>query len=116
MTDFQPVIPAPHRGGPVTGGSLDGDLVVQADGDPFFIFENAFLMLKKLHASGLREVKGDIKVEGSLIFNWKTDPSGQRLKRALQGLDGAEAWAAISEPSERLNAVALRFGAKGSQQ
>jgi D-alanyl-D-alanine carboxypeptidase/D-alanyl-D-alanine-endopeptidase (penicillin-binding protein 4) len=55
-------------------------------------------------------------VEGPLIFNWKPDPTGDHLKRALQGLDGGEAWAKIGEPPARLKAVALRFGAKGSQQ
>jgi D-alanyl-D-alanine carboxypeptidase/D-alanyl-D-alanine-endopeptidase (penicillin-binding protein 4) len=103
-------------GGPVIDGSLDGDLVVGANGDPFFVFENAFLMLRKLHALGLYKIRGDIRVKGPLIFNWKADPTGHRLKRALQGLDGGEAWAAIGEPSSRLNAVALRFVARGSQQ
>jgi D-alanyl-D-alanine carboxypeptidase/D-alanyl-D-alanine-endopeptidase (penicillin-binding protein 4) len=102
--------------GPVVDGSLDGDLVVQADGDPFFIFENAFLMLRKLNALGVHEIKGDIKVEGPLLFNWKPDPAGTRLKRALQGLDGAAAWTAIGEPTARLGAAALRFDAKGTQQ
>ena len=96
-------------GGPVIDGSLHGDLIVRADGDPFFVFENAFQMLRKLHDMGLREIKGDIKVEGPLIFNWKPDENGQRLKRALQGLDGAEAWASIGEPPARLSTVALRF-------
>jgi D-alanyl-D-alanine carboxypeptidase/D-alanyl-D-alanine-endopeptidase (penicillin-binding protein 4) len=103
-------------GGPVINGSLHGDLVVRATGDPSFIFENAFLMLQKLHAQGLREVKGDLKVEGTLIFNWKPDPMGQRLKRALQGLDGGEAWAALGEPSSRLKDVALHFLAEQLQQ
>lgn len=103
-------------GGPVVNGSLDGDLVVQAQGDPFFIFENAFLMLRKLHGLGLHEIKGDIKVEGPLIFNWKTDPAGQRLKRALQGRDGGEAWATTGEPGAQLSAVALSFDAKAPQQ
>jgi len=102
--------------GPVVDGSLDGDLVVRATGDPAFIFENAFLMLRKLHEQGLREVKGDLKVEGTLIFNWKPDPLGHRLKRALQGLDGGEAWAAIGEPSSRLKDVALQFVAKQLNQ
>lgn len=91
-------------------GRLDGDLVVRANGDPFFVFENAFLILRKLHALGLHEIRGDIKVEGPLILNWRPDPTGQTLKRALQGLDGDEAWTAIGEPSSRLKTTALRFG------
>lgn len=100
-------------GGPVVDGKLDGDLIVKADGDPFFVFENAFQMLRKLDALGVHEIKGDIKVEGPLLFNWKEDPAGARLKRALLGLDGHEAWAAIGEPPARLSKVALRFTAKG---
>src|SRR4029078_151110 len=83
---------------------------------PFFVFENAFLMLRKLDALGVHEIKGDLKVEGPLLFNWKPDPTGTRLKRALQVLEGAAAWTAIGEPTARLNAAALRFDAKGTQQ
>ena len=103
-------------GGPVIKGSLKGDLVVRATGDPSLVFENTFSMLRELHARGLREVRGDIRVEGPLLFNWQADPTGQRLKRALQGLDGGEAWAAIGEPSSQLKKVALQFVAGGVQQ
>jgi D-alanyl-D-alanine carboxypeptidase/D-alanyl-D-alanine-endopeptidase (penicillin-binding protein 4) len=51
-----------------------------------------------------------------LIFNWKADPMGLRLKRALQGLEGEEAWAAIDEPSLPLKEAALVFAAGPSQQ
>ena len=95
--------------GPITNGTLDGDLIVRATGDPTFVFENAFLVLRELHAQGLREVRGDVRVEGPLLFNWKPDPRGQRLKLALQGLDGGEAWAAIDEKSLSLKKAALRF-------
>jgi D-alanyl-D-alanine carboxypeptidase/D-alanyl-D-alanine-endopeptidase (penicillin-binding protein 4) len=103
-------------GGPIINGSLEGDLVVHATGDPSFVFENTFLMLGRLHARGLRKVKGDLKVEGPLVFNWKADPMGHRLKRALQGLDGDEAWATIGEPSLRLKEVALLFAAEPVHQ
>jgi D-alanyl-D-alanine carboxypeptidase/D-alanyl-D-alanine-endopeptidase (penicillin-binding protein 4) len=103
-------------GGPIIDGNLDGDLIVHATEDPVFTFENAFLLLRKLSDLGLREVRGDIRVEGPLIFNWKADPEGHRLKRALQGLDGGEAWAAIGGPPSRLGAVALRFLATRTRQ
>jgi D-alanyl-D-alanine carboxypeptidase/D-alanyl-D-alanine-endopeptidase (penicillin-binding protein 4) len=102
-------------GGPVTNGSLAGDLLVSATGDPSFVFENAFLMLRELRARGLREVRGDLRVEGPLIFNWKADPLGQRLKRALQGLDGSEAWATFGEQPLRLKEVGLKFMGEGLQ-
>ena len=102
--------------GPVINGSLKGDLVVRATGDPSLVFENTFFMLRELHARGLREVRGDVRVEGPLVYNWKADPTGRRLKRALQGLDGGEAWAAIGEPSSQLKKVALQFVAGRLQQ
>jgi D-alanyl-D-alanine carboxypeptidase len=103
-------------GGPVRNGNLDGDLVVRATGDPFFTFENAFLMLRKLNDLRLHEVKGDIRVEGPLIFNWKADPEGHRLKRALEGLDGGEAWRSIGMPHPQSGALTLRFLAARPQQ
>jgi len=85
-------------GGPVIDGSLHGDLVVRSYGDPFFVSQTAFLMLRNLHAQGLHEFKGEIRVKGPLIFNWKSDPKGDRLKRALQ------VSVLMGEPSARLNA------------
>jgi len=89
---------------------------VRATGDPFFTFENAFLMLRKLNDLRLHEVKGDIRVEGPLIFNWKADPEGRRLKRALEGLDGGEAWRSIGMPHPQSGALTLRFLAARPQQ
>ena len=98
------------------GGTVNGDLLVDASGDPFFVYENAFLVLRKLNALGLHDVAGDLKVQGPLMFNWQADPAGTRLKRALQGLDGAAAWTAIGEPPARLTQVAIRFHAEASLQ
>ena len=84
------------------GGTVNGDLLVDASGDPFFVYENAFLVLRKLNALGLHDVAGDLKVQGPSMLNWQADPAGTRLKRALQGLDGAAAWTAIGEPPSRL--------------
>ena len=101
---------------PPGSGSRGGDLLVESGGDPFFVFENAFLVLRKLHERGLHEVRGDVRVRGPLIFNWRADPAGHKLKRALQGLDGAEAWAALGEPRLRLRDVAVRFLATEAQR
>jgi D-alanyl-D-alanine carboxypeptidase/D-alanyl-D-alanine-endopeptidase (penicillin-binding protein 4) len=83
--------------GPVRGGSLEGDLVVEASGDPFLVFENALLILCKLEERGVLEVRGDLKVHGRLMFNWKPDPDGRRLKRALEGLDGGAARSSVAK-------------------
>jgi D-alanyl-D-alanine carboxypeptidase/D-alanyl-D-alanine-endopeptidase (penicillin-binding protein 4) len=81
-------------GGPVHDGRLAGDLVVEAGGDPTLVYENAFLMLRRLRELGVREVSGGLTVRGPLLFNWKPDPGGERLQLALAGRDGASAWSA----------------------
>lgn len=99
-------------GGPVHDGRIDGDLVIEAHGDPAFVFENAFLVLRDLHRRGVREVRGDLHLRGDWLFNWHEDERGRRLKRTLQGLDGVNAWAAIGEPRARLRNMGLRFAAQ----
>jgi len=99
-------------GGPVRGDRIEGDLLIEAHGDPAFVFENAFLVLRDLHRRGLRKVRGDLQLRGDWSFNWRSDDHGRRLKRALQGLDGANAWDAIGEPRARLRAMGLDFAAK----
>ncbi|HXJ36378.1 MAG TPA: D-alanyl-D-alanine carboxypeptidase [Candidatus Eisenbacteria bacterium] len=89
-------------------GRLDGDLVVEGGNDPFFVYESAFLVLRRLHEMGLRTVAGRVDTRGVFLFNWQPDPGGVRLLRALRGADGAEAWAALGDP-QTLAAVALRF-------
>jgi D-alanyl-D-alanine carboxypeptidase/D-alanyl-D-alanine-endopeptidase (penicillin-binding protein 4) len=50
------------------------------------------------------------------MFNWKPDPAGERLKRALEGQDGSDAWRALGEPRLRLRDVAMRFLVRNSQE
>ena len=101
--------------GPITDGTLHGDLVVQAEGDPYFLFENAFLVLLRLRAKGVRRVNGAIRVEGSFFFDWTPDPGGRRLKRAWTGRLGTERWPVVTGAlfpgkSMPLKDFTLRFG------
>jgi D-alanyl-D-alanine carboxypeptidase/D-alanyl-D-alanine-endopeptidase (penicillin-binding protein 4) len=82
-------------GGVVRDGSLLGDLIVRADGDPTLVYENVFLLLARLRALGVRKVTGGLAVDGPLLFNWKPDPAGERLRLALAGRDGEPAWTAV---------------------
>ena len=82
--------------GPITDGTLHGDLVVQAEGDPYFLFENAFLVLLRLRAKGVRRVNGAIRVEGPFFFDWTPDLEGRRLKRAWTGRLGTERWPVVT--------------------
>jgi D-alanyl-D-alanine carboxypeptidase/D-alanyl-D-alanine-endopeptidase (penicillin-binding protein 4) len=81
--------------GPVHDGVLDGDLLVEAGGDPFFVYEDAFLVLLELRRTGVRDVTGRVRVRGPLVFNWRLDDSERRLQLALAGRDGREAWTAV---------------------
>ncbi len=82
--------------GPVSGGTLHGDLVIRAEGDPYFLFQNAFMVLARLRAKGIRRVDGAIRVEGPFFFDWTPDPEGRRLERAWTGRLGAERWPAVA--------------------
>jgi D-alanyl-D-alanine carboxypeptidase/D-alanyl-D-alanine-endopeptidase (penicillin-binding protein 4) len=79
--------------GPVRDGTLAGDLVVAADGDPFLVDESAARMLARLHALGVRHVTGGVAVHGHLLFDWRPDPEGRALRAALAGRIPADAWA-----------------------
>lgn len=105
-------------GGPIDAtGVVDGDLVVEAGGDPFLVYESAFLMLDALGEQGVRRVSGRVVADGPLFFNWKPDPSGARLEAALAGRDGSGAWASARSLPDGVQAaslasVALRFAAE----
>ena len=107
--------------GPVADGTLQGDLVVRAEGDPYFLFENAFLVLLRLREEGIRRVNGAIRVEGRFYFDWTPDPAGDRLKRAWTGRVGARSWPAVTaalSPGKRLplGDFKLRFGRRAARE
>ena len=101
--------------GPVDGGTLDGDLVVRAGGDPYFLFANAFRVLLALRDKGIRRVNGAIRVEGPFYFDWTPDPAGRRLKRVWTGRLAADSWPVVTRAlfpgaSMPLKDYLLRFG------
>ena len=98
-------------GGPIEGGTLRGDLIVEAGGDPFLANEGALMFLERLHALGIRAISGRLVVRGALIFNWQRDPSGNALRHVLVGDAGA--WRPPAG-SPSLGDVAVKFAGKGS--
>ena len=82
-------------GGALRGGRVDGPLIVQASGDPFFVDENALLVAAALREAGVREVAGGLAVEGALLFNWEREAAGARLRAALAGQVAPAAWQAV---------------------
>ena len=78
--------------GTISNGTLEGDLLVETDGDPYFVDENALLVAERLQQAGVRRVSGTLRTRGPLTFDWDIDPDGVRLRRALSGGAPAAAW------------------------
>ena len=93
--------------GPIRDGHLAGDLVIHGGNDPFFVYESAFLVLRRLQAVGVRQVDGSVRIEGPFLLNWQPDPKAVRIGRALRGREGVDAWAAVADGA-RLERAALR--------
>jgi len=107
--------------GPIANRTLAGDLVIRSQGDPYFVFENAFLTLLALRDLGIRKINGRVRIQGTFFFNWSRDAAGKRLQRALEGRDGADRWPALrthdmAASDTKLRDVALRFGNDHNQR
>jgi D-alanyl-D-alanine carboxypeptidase/D-alanyl-D-alanine-endopeptidase (penicillin-binding protein 4) len=85
--------------GPIDGGTLEGDLLVESDGDPNFVDENALLVVEHLNALGVQRVAGNLLPRGTLVFDWAIDPGAVRLREAMSGRVPAAAWAAVRQVS-----------------
>jgi D-alanyl-D-alanine carboxypeptidase/D-alanyl-D-alanine-endopeptidase (penicillin-binding protein 4) len=72
--------------GPIRNGVLQGDLVVQGGGDPFFVSEDAADLRQALSELGIRRVTGKLVIAGDFYMNFTTSPAlaGKLLKHALQ--------------------------------
>ena len=81
--------------GLVHDGLLDGDLLVESDGDPYFVDENALLVAQRLNELGIRRVSGTLRPRGALTFNWQSDSEALRLRQALSGMAPVAAWQAV---------------------
>jgi len=51
--------------GPVRDGVLDGSLVIQGRGDPTLVLERVWLLLRRVQALGVHQIRGDIVLDGS---------------------------------------------------
>lgn len=93
--------------GHVTDRRLDGQLLVQAGAnpDPALVDEEALLVAQRLNGLGIDWVRGPLLVQGALVFDWQSDPQGDRLAHALSGQTPAGAWKAV---------LALQAGAPAS--
>jgi serine-type D-Ala-D-Ala carboxypeptidase/endopeptidase (penicillin-binding protein 4) len=83
--------------GRVLDGTLYGDLVVQSDGDPSLVDEDALLVAERLRQSGITRIAGALRLQGPLFFDWKSDNDGALLRHALAGLAPPAAVEAVRE-------------------
>lgn len=68
--------------GLIKNSTLDGDLVIQGNQDPFFIWEEAIALGNRLNELGIKRVKGNLVITGNFYMNYEYDPlkSGNLLK------------------------------------
>ncbi|MEL6928291.1 MAG: D-alanyl-D-alanine carboxypeptidase [Cyanobacteria bacterium J06600_6] len=71
--------------GNVDNGILKGDLIIQGSGDPLFVWEEAIALGNALNQLGIREIQGDILINGRFYMNFKADSleAGKLLQQAL---------------------------------
>jgi len=81
--------------GPIRDGTLEGDLIVESDGDPYFVDENALLVAERLHELGIERVAGTLRTRGALTFDWDADADGTRLRQTLAGRVPPSAWQVV---------------------
>jgi serine-type D-Ala-D-Ala carboxypeptidase/endopeptidase (penicillin-binding protein 4) len=72
--------------GPVVGDTLQGDLVIQGSGDPFFVWEEAIALGNALNKMGIKRVKGNLIVLGKFSMNFEesSQTSAALLRQALE--------------------------------
>ncbi len=60
--------------GPLRDGVLEGSLVIKGSGDPTLVLERVWLLLRRVQALGVREIRGDIVLDGSAFALPDTHP------------------------------------------
>lgn len=61
--------------GPLQGGVLQGDLLLRGSGDPKLVLERLDALLRAVVAAGVREVRGDIVLDGRVFELPDRDPA-----------------------------------------
>jgi len=71
--------------GVIENGVLQGDLIVQGDQDPFFVWEEAFALGNLLNEIGIQEVTGNLIITGKFYMNYENNSqlAGNLFKQAI---------------------------------
>jgi D-alanyl-D-alanine carboxypeptidase/D-alanyl-D-alanine-endopeptidase (penicillin-binding protein 4) len=60
--------------GPVSGGTLAGNVYIQGQGDPKLVVERVWLLLRRLQGLGIQQVQGDIVLDRGAFDTVAQDP------------------------------------------
>ena len=83
--DYQFITKISHTGS-IEAGVLQGDLIVEGGGDPFFVWEEAIALSNALNQLGIREITGNLLISDRFYMNYESEPmvAGKLLERALE--------------------------------
>jgi len=67
------------------GDRVEGDLIIEGKGDPFFVWESAIALGNLLNQRNIRQFTGNLLITGNFAMNFEQDPlkSGLLLKQGL---------------------------------
>lgn len=82
-------------------GRLHGDLVVVGGADPDFHVENAYLVARALNEAGVREVEGDVVVDGAFWIGWEGGSERREADPLRRATAMAERLRAALDPARR---------------
>jgi serine-type D-Ala-D-Ala carboxypeptidase/endopeptidase (penicillin-binding protein 4) len=71
--------------GTLSNGVLQGDLIIQGGGDPFFVWERAIELGNQLSQAGIQRVTGNLVITGNFAMNFDRNPqsAGELLRQGL---------------------------------
>lgn len=71
--------------GEISQGVVTGDLIIQGNGDPLFVWEEAIALGNALHQLGIKEIQGNILVTDKFYMNFESASvtAGKLLQQAL---------------------------------
>jgi D-alanyl-D-alanine carboxypeptidase/D-alanyl-D-alanine-endopeptidase (penicillin-binding protein 4) len=71
--------------GEINQGVVTGDLIIQGNGDPLFVWEEAIALGNALNQLGIKEIKGNILVTDKFYMNFESQSltAGKLLQQAL---------------------------------
>lgn len=73
--------------GTLENGVINGDLVIQWTGDPYFVWEEAIVLANTLNQLGVQRVTGNLVILGEFTMNFEPNPyrSGELFVQAVNG-------------------------------